>query len=158
MRPKERSSSVRANVGLFWLLGVFFGLMTVVYGVWFYLEDPSTFALVGGRDTVGFWAGVIPMGLSGVLAGFIAFYLGLAHKAQGAELPEDILTAEIDDADPELGHYSPWSWWPIVLGATIAAVLLGVGIGPWLSLFALPFFLVALVGWVFEYYRGYFSH
>ena len=44
----------------------------------------------------------------------IAFYLGRVHNAQGGELPEDILTSDIDDGDPELGEFSPWSWWPIV--------------------------------------------
>ena len=51
------------------------------------------------------------------------------HKAQGGELPEDILTADIDDGDPELGEFSPWSWWPIVLALSAAIVFIGLAVG-----------------------------
>jgi hypothetical protein len=148
---------MKANTGLLWLLSGFFALSTVAYGVWYYLEDPETFGWIEGRDVVGLWTGLIALGLSAILAGFIAFYLGRVTKAQGGDLPEDILTAEIDDADPELGHFSPWSWWPIVLGAGIATVFLGLAVGPWLAMYAFPIVLIALVGWTFEYYRGYFG-
>ena len=53
-----------------------------------------------------------------VLSAFIAFYLGRVHREQGAELPEDRLDANIDDGDAELGFFSPWSWWPIMLAAS----------------------------------------
>ena len=149
---------MKANVGLFWLLSGFFALSAVLYGVWFYLDDPETFSWIEGRDTVGLWTGLIALGLSAILAGFVAFYLGKVKNAQGGDLPEDTLTAEIDDADPELGHFSPWSWWPIVLGAGIAVIFVGLAVGPWLAMFAFPIVLIAIVGWTFEYYRGYFGH
>ena len=72
--------------------------------------------------------------MSAILSAFIAFYLGRVHKAQGAELPEDRLDANIDDGDAELGFFSPWSWWPIVLAAGAALAFLGLAIGFWLSL------------------------
>ena len=53
----------------------------------------------------------------------IAFYLGRVHRAQGGELPEDRLDANIDDGDAEQGHFSPWSWWPIMLASAAALMV-----------------------------------
>ena len=91
------------------------------------------------------------------MGALIAFYVGRVHSAQGGELPEDVLTSDIDDGDPELGEFSPWSWWPIVLAFSAALGMLGFAVGNWLLPIGIGVFLVAIVGWVFEYYRGYFA-
>ena len=93
-------------------------------------------------------------GLMGVM---IAFYVDRLHKAQGGELPEDVLTADIDDGDPELGEFSPWSWWPIVLAFSASIAFIGLAVGSWMVPIGFAIFLVAIVGWVYEYYRGYFA-
>ena len=103
------------------------------------------------------WVGAVAIGLSGALAVLIAFYLGRIHSSQGGELPEDRIDANIDDGDAEQGHFSPWSWWPIVLAAAAAITVLGLAIGPWISFIGVSILIVALVGWVYEYYRGYFA-
>lgn len=95
-----------ANIRLFWVIAVFFVIVSSGYAVWG-LMDPIQKSVE--------WAGTIALGLVAVLAALIAFYLGLVHRNQGGVLPEDRLDANIDDGDPELGHFSPWSWWPIVL-------------------------------------------
>lgn len=79
------------------------------------------------------------------------------HKEQGGELPEDRLDANIDDGDAELGFFSPWSWWPIVLAGGAALAFLGLAVGFWITFIAVPLALIGLVGWVFEYYRGNFA-
>lgn len=33
--------------------------------------------------------------------------------------------ANIDDGDPEIGHFSPWSWWPILSAGSIAIMFVG---------------------------------
>jgi uncharacterized membrane protein len=76
---------------------------------------------------------------------------------QGGELPEDRLEADIDEGDPEMGFYSPWSWWPVMLGAGAAMSFAGLAVGFWITLYALPLVLIGLVGWTYEYYRGYFA-
>ena len=139
---------MRANAILFWILAGFFAFSAILYGVWTYLD---------GNDPGVEWAGTVALSLTTVLAGFIAFYLGRVHKAQGAELPEDRLDANIDDGDPELGFFSPWSWWPMVLAAGAALAFTGLAIGFWISFIALPIVVIALVGWVYEYYRGNFA-
>jgi hypothetical protein len=103
------------------------------------------------------WIGTIAIGLSGTLATFIAFYLQVQLRNQGGVLPEDRLDADIDDGDPELGFYSPWSWWPFMLAAGAAIAMLGFAVGIWVAFYAIPVVLIALVGWSYEYYRGYFA-
>lgn len=139
---------MRANAILFWILAVFFILSAVAYTVW-NLVDP-----MHGKIE---WVGTVALVLSAILAAFIAFYVGRSHASQGGELPEDRLDANIDDGDPELGHFSPWSWWPIALAAGAALVLLGLAVGFWICFIGVAFSLVCIVGWVFEYYRGYFA-
>ncbi|KQQ19604.1 cytochrome c oxidase subunit 4 [Rathayibacter caricis DSM 15933] len=137
---------MRANVNLFWLLSGFFLLAAVAYTVWSLIDTEQVE-----------WVGTVGITLSAVLGAFIAFYVGRVHKAQGAELPEDRLDADIDDGDPELGFFSPWSWWPLILGGAAALAFLGLAVGIWITYIAAGIFLIAITGWVYEYYRGYFA-
>ncbi|WP_394551900.1 cytochrome c oxidase subunit 4 [Agromyces sp. MMS24-JH15] len=139
---------MRANIILFWILSVFFALAAAVYAFWTTMD---------GQDYGPEWVGIVGVALAAVLSAFIAFYLGRVHAAQGGALPEDRLDANIDDGDPELGFFSPWSWWPIVLAAAAALAFLGLAIGFWIAFIAIPLVVIALVGWVYEYYRGNFA-
>lgn len=139
---------MRSNVVLFWVLTVFLAIVAAVYAVWTLAENGWTHPE---------WAGSIVIALSAVLSAFLAFYLGRVHKAQGAELPEDRLDANIDDGDPELGFFSPWSWWPITLAGSAALVFLGLAVGVWIAFIGTAIGIVSLVGWVYEYYRGNFA-
>jgi hypothetical protein len=137
---------MRANAILFWILAVFFALSAVLYVVW-------SIIVYGSPEP----AGTVALTLCGVLGAFIAFYVGRVYRAQGAELPEDRLDANIDDGDAELGFFSPWSWWPIIMAGGAALGFLGLAIGFWISFIAIPIVAIALVGWVYEYYRGNFA-
>jgi uncharacterized membrane protein YphA (DoxX/SURF4 family) len=137
---------MKTNIALLWVLTVYFFVLAAVYTVW---------SLIDSGEVE--WAGSLAIGLSGGLAVFIAFYLQIQLKNQGGELPEDRLDAEIDDGDAEIGFYSPWSWWPIVLAAGAALAFLGLAVGVWVTFYAVPLVLIALVGWTYEYYRGYFA-
>jgi hypothetical protein len=137
---------MRANVNLFWLLAGFFLLAGVAYTVWSLIDTEQVE-----------WVGTVGIFLSAVLGAFIAFYVGRVHKAQGAELPEDRLDADIDDGDPELGFFSPWSWWPLILAGAAALAFLGLAVGIWITYIAAGIFLISITGWVYEYYRGYFA-
>ncbi|MFO7690807.1 MAG: cytochrome c oxidase subunit 4 [Cryobacterium sp.] len=139
---------MKTNINLMWILCGFFALVTVVYVVWG-LIDPNQGAIE--------WAGTFMLALSTLLVAFIAFYLAKVHAAQGAELPEDRLDGNIDDGDPELGFFSPFSWWPIFLAASTAIVFLGLAVGWWVSFIGLGIGVISLVGWVYEYYRGNFA-
>jgi len=137
---------MRVNTNLFWILTVFMLLADAVYTTWSLLET-------GAVE----WVGTMAIGLTGILSAFLAFYLGRVHHSQGAELPEDRLDANIDDGDPEIGFFSPWSWWPLVLGFSCAMLVLGLAVGVWVSFIGVVILIVAIVGWTFEYYRGYFA-
>jgi hypothetical protein len=95
--------------------------------------------------------------LCALLLAFIAAYLRLVYRNQGGELAEDRLDAEIDDGDAEQGFFPPWSWWPVVLAAGIAFIFLGLAIDFWIVGYAVPIALLALIGWIYEYYRGNFA-
>src|ERR1700712_3853979 len=101
---------MRANTNLFWILGAFFWLADVTYVLWslFWYENKVE------------WVGTVGMALSGILAFFLAFYIGRTHAAQGGEGPSDLVDANIDDGDPEMGSFSPWSWWPFVVALGLA--------------------------------------
>jgi hypothetical protein len=137
---------MKTNIGVLWVMAVYFFLLTAVYTVWAIIDTG-----------VVEWIGTIAIGLSGILATFIAFYLQVQLRNQGGVLPEDRLDADIDDGDPELGFYSPWSWWPVMLAAGAAIAMLGFSVGIWVAFYAIPVVLIALVGWSYEYYRGYFA-
>lgn len=140
---------MKTNIVLFWILTAYFVVLASVYTGWN--------VLVHGYIE---WVGSLAILLSGALAGFIAFYLGLVKRKQGGVLVEDIDDSDIDDGDPEIGHFSPWSWWPLFLALAISLAILGLCLDWtffWISYLSIPLVVVGIVGWVYEYYRGYFA-
>ena len=143
-----------ANVKLFWILAGFFILADALYTMWHLLSySTSANAPTIQPTTPVEWVGTVAIALAGILSILIAFYLQRAHNAQGGELAEDRLDANIDDGDAEQGFFSPWSWWPMVLAFGAALVFLGLAVGVWVSLIGGPIAFIAIVGWVYEYYR-----
>lgn len=154
---------MRTNVGLWWLLSGFFFLVFLIYTAWNLFSPWNTVPDSGPQlsDSIVLsmeWVGSVALLFTAFMAALIAFYVQRVHRAQGGELPEDVLTADIDDGDPELGEFSPWSWWPIVLAFSAGLAFIGLAVGTWMVPIGLGVFAVAIVGWVYEYYRGYFAH
>lgn len=139
---------MKTNIVLFTIVTVYFVIVGAVYLVWNLLATG-----------IYEWAGGIAIFLAAGLTGFIAVYLALVQRKQGGVLIEDLPDSDIDDGDPELGEFSPWSWWPIVLAFAAGLFVLGLAIGNnfWLTWLTLPLIPVAVVGWVYEYYRGNFA-
>lgn len=150
---------MRANANLFWLLAVFFALAAAAYAIW------SSFASAAAAESAtqfqGYvgpeWIGTVAISLSSIMSVFLGFYVTITRRAQGGELPEDRLDAAIDDGDPELGHFSPWSWWPLVLAFALALLFLGLAVGIWIAFIAAPLVIIGVIGWQFEYYRNFFA-
>jgi hypothetical protein len=150
---------VRVNANLFWILAAFFWAADILYIGW-NLISYYTGAGTGDATTPTHpveWVGTVGIGLSGILGAFIAFYVGATRRAQGGELPEDKYDANIDDGDPEIGYFSPWSWWPVTVAFGLALMFLGLAVGIWLMFIGAPIVLVAVIGWYYEYYRGNFA-
>ena len=145
---------MRANANIFWILTVFLFLADAIYIFWSLSDEAFLASNHGSID----WVGAVAIGLTGLLSAFIAFYLRLSIKSQGGVLPEDRVDANIDDGDAEQGFFAPWSWWPIMMAGSLGLVFLGLAVGFWLVLLALPVLAIAVTGWVYEYYRGYFAH
>lgn len=141
---------MRTNAILMWILGVFFILSAAVYTLWVVADAGWNWGRIE-------WVGTVTLALSAALAFFLAYYIGRVHKAQGGEMAQDLDDADIDDDDPELGHFSPWSWWPLVLGSALGIVFLGLAVGTWVVGIGIPLAIVAIVGWTYEYYRNNFA-
>ena len=139
---------MKANIVMFAVLTGYFFLVGAVYIVWNLITH--------GRIE---WAGSTALILSGALTAFIASYLVLVQRKQGGVLVEDLEHSDIDDGAPELGEFSPWSWWPIVFAFSASLFFLGIAIGHgfWLTFITLPLIPISAVGWVYEYYRGHFA-
>jgi hypothetical protein len=103
-----------------------------------------------------------PLGVTGLIltsgmALLIAAYFWVTSRRIDPR-PEDDQHAEIAEGAGELGHFSPHSWAPLFLGASSALVFAGLAVGPWLFLTGAGLGGVAVVYWVFEYYRGEHAH
>jgi hypothetical protein len=146
---------VGATWKLFLILAIFSFAACVTYILWG-IWDP-TFGNESLGDRVE-WVGVVALALVGALCSLITFYLFRLQRAQGGALPEDRNDALIDDGEAEQGFFSPWSWWPVSLGASIALMFLGLAIGNWICFIAVPLAGVSVIGLIYEYQRGNFGH
>jgi hypothetical protein len=137
---------MKSNIVILLVMAAYFAVADVAYVIWNYLDN-------GGVEPIGTAA----MGLLVILSLFIAYYLYAGMK-RTATLPEDRLDGNIEDESGEIGFYSPWSWWPLVLGASAGLAFLGLAVGWWVFYIALPFAIVAIVGFVYEYDRNAHAH
>jgi drug/metabolite transporter (DMT)-like permease len=131
---------MRVEGWLFLGCGVFFIGTDVVY--WYTSQDPT-----------GTTALALAVGLA-VLAGFYVLFTGRRLPPR----PEDNPQGQIVEGTGEVGFFSPHSWWPLFLGLGAAVAALGVAIGWWLFLIGMLTVVFTSIGFVFEYYRGHFSH
>ena len=111
----------------------------IVYGIW-------------SQEPIGTTALALSGGLCALIGGFFWF---VSRRIEPR--PEDRKDAEMADGAGELGFFSPWSWWPIVLAGSGALMFLGLAVGFWIAFIGGALLLIAIVGWVYEYYRGYFA-
>jgi Cytochrome c oxidase subunit IV len=131
---------MRVEGWLFLGCGVFFTGADIVY--WYTSQDPTGTAALA-----------LAVGLA-ILAGFYILFTGRRLPPR----PEDNPEGEIVEGTGEIGFFSPHSWWPLFLGLSAAVAALGFAIGWWLLLIGLLLVVFTSIGFVFEYYRGHFSH
>jgi hypothetical protein len=132
---------MKAETWIFVITTVFFALVTPAY--WLITND---------------WTGTSALVMSTLLVLMVSIYLGF-HAARMDPRPEDRKDGEIAEGAGELGFFPPYSWWPLWCALTLAVCVLGVALGQWwLFVVGAGIGLVALSGWVFEYYRGEHAH
>jgi hypothetical protein len=126
---------------------------------WIFVTTTIFFVLVAPAYWLitGDWTGTSALTMSALLVGMVSLYLGF-HAARMEPRPEDRKDGEIADGAGELGFFPPYSWWPLWCGLTLAVCVLGVVIGWWLFIIGAALGVLALQGWIFEYYRGEHAH
>ena len=130
---------MRIEGGIFGLGAIFFWFVAAAY--WYLSNDEI---------------GTTAIAMTGFLAGLVAVYLLVTSKRVYPR-PEDRDDAEIDEADPEYGFFSPYSWWPLVVALGAAVIVMGLVFAVWLIVLGIFLLIIALVGWLYEYYRGSFA-
>src|ERR1700758_1332923 len=119
---------------------VFFAGADIVY--WHFSRDPT-----------GTTALALAVGLA-FLTGFYVLFTGRRLPLR----PEDNPQGEIAEGTGELGFFSPHSWWPLLTGLACAGGAVGGAGGRGVFLLCMLFVVLASIGFVFEYYRGAYSH
>jgi len=130
---------VRIEGGIFGLGAIFFWFVAAAY--WYLSNDEI---------------GTTAIAMTGFLAGLVSVYLLVTSKRVYPR-PEDREDANIDEADPEYGFFSPHSWWPLVVALGAAVIVMGLVFAVWLIVLGVFLLMIALVGWLYEYYRGSFA-
>jgi len=131
---------VKAEAWIFGGNAAFFAVVTPTY--WFLTDDPTgTAALI----------------MTTLLATLVTLYLGFHANKMDAR-PEDRSQAEVVEGAGELGFFPPYSWWPLWCASALGVCVLGVVFGWWLFIIGVGAGSIALIGWVFEFYRGEHAH
>ena len=134
---------MKTTVKTFILLAVFCLVVGMVYGY-----------LTGFQELAGFPALLAVAAMSLMLA----VYLWLVDHSTGAMLPEDREDGEIVEMSGDYGAFSPWSWWPLLLGIGCAIFVTALAVGWWIIGLAVPVVLLGLIGLIFEHSRGEHAH
>lgn len=131
---------MRTGYWIFFIIGLFFVPVATVY------------TAMGGEPV-----GIGALTLAALMNFMVAFYLMLVNRKTDI-LPEDNVDAVVLDHDGVYGEFAPWSWWPLPLAAAGGFIFLAAALGWWIAAFGVIIGIVALIGWVFEAYRGTHAH
>src|SRR3978361_1577181 len=132
---------MKAEAWVFGICAIFFAMVAPAY--WFITGD---------------WTGPTALVRPLLLVPLIAFYLGF-HASRMDARPEDRKDAEIADGAGELGFFPPYSWWPLWCGLTLGVMVFAVAMAAWwLFVIGVGSGVLALCGWIYEYYVGEHAH
>ena len=131
---------MKAESWIFGINAVFFAAVTP--SSWYISGDPT---------------GTAALTMTTLLAALVTFYLAF-HANKMDPRPEDLKEAEVVDGAGELGFFPPYSWAPLWCSLSLLMCVLGVIFGWWLFFIGVGAGSVALIGWVFEFYRREHAH
>ena len=127
---------MKVNGYVFSLIAAFLAATAIVY--WYLSRDPT---------------GATCIALAGGLGLLIGFYLLFTATRMEAR-PEDRGDADISEGAGVVGHFSPGSWWPILIAGSVLFIILGIIFGVWLLLLGILALGIAAMGLLFEHYTG----
>ncbi len=132
---------MKQETWIFAICTIFFVLVTPAY--WFIAGD---------------WTGTSALTMATLLTLMITVYLG-AHARKMDARPEDRKDGEIVEGAGELGFFPPYSWWPLWCALTFSVITYAVALAAWwMVIIGGVLGMIALCGWIFEYYRGEHAH
>ncbi|KRF36307.1 cytochrome c oxidase subunit 4 [Nocardioides sp. Soil805] len=124
----------------------------IITTIFLVLVTPAYWLLAGD------WTGTSALTMTTLLTLMISLYLGF-HASKMDPRPEDRKDGEIADGAGELGFFPPYSWWPLWCAATLGVCVFAVAMGAWwLFIIGGAIGMIALCGFIFEYYRGEHAH
>lgn len=129
---------MKTSAKLFFYLGLFYAPLIFIYGYFTHWNEP---------------VGAVGLGLSAGFGLMIAGYFAMTDRKMDLD-PSDKPEGEISDVSGEVGFFSPHSWWPLWLAASISLLSLGLAVGWWIVFIAAPLVVLAVIGWTFEYFSG----
>ena len=122
------------------------------------LVTPAYWFVTSASDHGGDWTGTSALVMTTLLTLMVTIYLGF-HAKRMDPRPEDRNDALIADGAGELGFFPPYSWWPLWTAAALGTSVFGVAASAWwLVIIGGVLGAMALVGWIYEYYRGEHAH
>jgi hypothetical protein len=127
---------VRIEALFLLFLGVFFGIVGLVY--WFWGYEDGGFTMLMGTSLLGFLPG--------------SYYM-FWHRRMGNRV-EDRDDASIEEGAGVISSFPGSSIWPFVMGMGAFLSVLALVFGMWLILLGVPLILTALTGVTVESRRG----
>ncbi len=129
-----------------------------ICSIFLVLVTPAYWLITAAGDTGGDWTGTSALVMTTLLAAMVTFYLGF-HAKRMDPRPEDRQDGEIADGAGELGFFPPYSWWPLWCASAVGAIVFATAMAAWwLLVIGAVLGAIALMGLVFEYYRGLHAH
>jgi len=138
---------MRATAKIFWILGIFFAVVTVAYGLLTGYFEPL------GVELVGFPAMIAMTGLAFMIA--MAVSLAVRKNDLGASDEED---GEVESSAGVQGSFSPYSWAPLWVAVGCGLCFLGVAAGWWIFAFGVLFSIYGILQWTLEFSQGQHAH
>jgi hypothetical protein len=126
---------MRVEHRIFEILAVFCFVVGIVYTIF-------------AQEAVGMAGLFLTGGLAIIVGEYFRF---VARRLEGR--PEDNPEAEVSDGAGDVGFFSPGSYWPVGLAATVA--LMGISLAffyVWAMVISGVLLLMAIAGLVFEYH------
>jgi hypothetical protein len=141
-----------------WLFGITTVFLVLVTPAYWLITDAASECHAKPGVSCADWTGTSALVMTTLLTAMVTLYLGFHARRMDAR-PEDRTDGEIADGAGELGFFPPYSWWPFWCACTLGLIVLALAMLQWwLMVLGMALGVMALSGWIFEYYRGEHAH